>query len=907
VLSSGARHRANSKWLNAISVEADRDQIDRIAGLPFVRAIDRVLSFKREVFVNRPDGVFEGGRGRSLDYGPSYGQIHQIAVDPLHDLGYSANGVIVLMLDTGYNLDHESLDDIDLIDEWDFINDDSVTQNEAGDPPDQHNHGTYTLSALGGYHPGQLVGPAYGASFLLAKTEDTSMEEPIEEDWWVEGLEWGDSLGAQVVSSSLGYTDWYTYEWMNGDSCVTTIAADIAAQNGIVVCNCMGNEGWYPGALLAPADADSIIAVGAVDSNGDLANFSSTGPTYDGRIKPEVCAQGVNTYCASPYDSDEYFQVGGTSLSTPLIGGSAALLLEVHPEWTPMEVREAMITTASQAGEPDNYYGWGIANIFEASGLEAPYLEIISYGVDDGGGNGALTPGETAEISVTLQNNGYGVACDLLALIRTEDPEVTITDSISSFNNVGPGDTVNTITPFVVQIGGGHALDESIEFEIEIQDSVLTTWTRALQLPCTDREPWTKDQGNPVLEPGEEGEWDDYSVGGPSVIEDDGILKMWYSASGDDPDQGAPLHIGYATSEDGGATWTRDTANNPVLSPSASGWDDRIVYFPYVFLDSDTFKMWYVGSDTTMGGMGGTGIGYATSTDGVTWTKCSSNPVIEGDDYEWDWWIWYGLTVLKEGPSDYTLWYTGIGYPDFQFNIGMAISSNGVNWIRTGDPVIEPSGDEWSFDYEHTVCPAVVSDDGTYYLWYTGGGTDGRGRIGWATSSTGLTWTNRLGPGTFGADLDAGEWTDWDGHGALAGPILLHEGTLKMFYTGFIANAMQIGLATRDPWDIRETLAIPSNPHRIQLGPVRPNPFRSEIEIEYSIGLEGLVTLRVFDASGRLVRTLHDGILPSGTHRATWRGNDDLGRSLRSGIYFCELRSGSTTRTARILRLETGT
>jgi hypothetical protein len=218
-----------------------------------------------------------------------------------------------------------------------------------------------------------LIGPAFGADFALAKTEIKLSETQIEEDNWVAGVEWADDLGADIVSSSLGYQDWYTYEDMDGNTALCTIAADLAVSKGIVVVNSAGNERittWYH--IIAPADGDSVIAVGAVDLQGGLASFSSAGPTFDGRIKPDVVARGVQTYCA--WANGGYGGASGTSLSAPLVAGVCALLLEIHPDWTPIQVREALWHTASQADDPDNLYGYGIANAAEASGLN--YLEV---------------------------------------------------------------------------------------------------------------------------------------------------------------------------------------------------------------------------------------------------------------------------------------------------------------------------------------------------------------------------------------------------------------------------------------------------------------------------------------------------------------------------------------------------
>ena len=364
--------RQKSRWLNAASFEVPVSQLEGISKLSFVKSIQPVLGGKR-----RPVPPLEPSPedqriqlGFTLNYGASYAQLQQLNVPAVHTLGYNGQGVLVCMMDTGFRKDHQAFGlayaEGRVLAEWDFVNHDGNTQNQPGDPSTQHNHGTYTWSTLGGAADGNLYGPAYGASFILAKTEDVSQEVPMEEDNWMAGMEWADSIGADVISSSLCYMDWYTYSDLDGNTAVTTIAADMAAQRGIVVCNAMGNEGSAAGSLMAPADADSIIACGAVDASGTIANFSSRGPTYDGRTKPEVCARGVSTRCADPSNINGYTSASGTSLSTPLIGGCAALILSAHPDWTVIQVREAMMMTASRATYPDNNYGWGIPDILAA-------------------------------------------------------------------------------------------------------------------------------------------------------------------------------------------------------------------------------------------------------------------------------------------------------------------------------------------------------------------------------------------------------------------------------------------------------------------------------------------------------------------------------------------------------------
>ena len=180
-------------------------------------------------------------------------------------------------------------------------------------------------------------------------------------------MEWGDSLGADVASASLGYIDWYEFSDLNGDSAVTTIAVEQTYKNGIVCVSAAGNEnGTNWGHIIAPADAEHVISVGAVDTNGVISSFSSRGPTYDGRIKPEVVARGVYTHCALAGGQTSYGYKSGTSLSTPLVAGAVAVILSAHPDWTPDMVREAMMMTASNFRNPNNIYGWGLIDVMAA-------------------------------------------------------------------------------------------------------------------------------------------------------------------------------------------------------------------------------------------------------------------------------------------------------------------------------------------------------------------------------------------------------------------------------------------------------------------------------------------------------------------------------------------------------------
>jgi subtilisin family serine protease len=199
---------------------------------------------------------------------------------------------------------------------------------------------------------------------MLGKTEIGNEEIQIEEDHWVAGVEWAERNGADIVSSSLGYIDWYTWEDMDGETAVTTRHADMAVQRGVLVVNSAGNEGRYqaPNTLIAPADGKFVLAIGAVDLNNSRVAFSSYGPTFDGRIKPDLAALGTGVRIASPSSATAFSSASGTSFSCPLVAGVAALLLSADPGLDPFQLTRALRSTASQAGSPDNLLGWGIVN-----------------------------------------------------------------------------------------------------------------------------------------------------------------------------------------------------------------------------------------------------------------------------------------------------------------------------------------------------------------------------------------------------------------------------------------------------------------------------------------------------------------------------------------------------------------
>jgi len=395
VMATGAEVVVESSWLNAISAHATRSQLEAIAALPFV---DRVEPVRRGELI---DPVTPSGPGaielkKALPpsfYGMSQAQLAQINLPRVHRLGFTGKGVVIGVLDTGFHRGHEAFNHgsrtIDVIAEYDFVNNDPFTGIEPGDPPSQHNHGTWILGTLAAYLPGELVGGAFDASYILCKTEDTTNEYQQEEDFYVAGLQFIEANGGDMATSSLGYIDWYTQASLNGLTATTTIAVNTATANGVYCCTAAGNSyhdsNPSTSSLIAPADALQVLTVGAVDVYGAIASFSSDGPTADQRVKPEVLAMGVSTWTVCSYsDTDCTSQVSGTSLATPVLAGGVACLIGAHPNWTVAYLRRRLFQSgdyflSNETYDPLFVQGYGIPDMYRA-GFDPLPTRLLSPG-----------------------------------------------------------------------------------------------------------------------------------------------------------------------------------------------------------------------------------------------------------------------------------------------------------------------------------------------------------------------------------------------------------------------------------------------------------------------------------------------------------------------------------------------
>lgn len=380
----GAKIHHQSRWLNAVSANISPENHQSILSLPFVQSIGPVRSYRnivqKPVWLNQKNNIFsapsEGEKENPIEYGLAKKQVEHLQADFLHKKGYWGKTVVIGILDTGFDLSHQSLNKIEVLDQWDFVNNDPITKDEPDqDDVGQSDHGSIILGVLAANTPRQLVGLAPQAKYLLAKTEKNwhkgiDFERQIEEDWWIAGLEWLEQKGAQVVNSSLGYANWYRFSDLDGKTSKVTIAANIALEKGVLVISASGNLGaklpedqrlGLRGRITVPADGFDVLAIGSINRWGKRSVFSSPGPTVDGRIKPDLVALGEGIASIRPRSQFGFAtNHRGTSLSAPLISGVAALLIQAFPRVTATDLVSILRNTASNSAQPNNEVGYGV-------------------------------------------------------------------------------------------------------------------------------------------------------------------------------------------------------------------------------------------------------------------------------------------------------------------------------------------------------------------------------------------------------------------------------------------------------------------------------------------------------------------------------------------------------------------
>jgi len=379
VSNTGIRILTRSRWFNTVVIEANADMINKLELLPYVSKIQTlgnsgkdqssvaitVKPFSEAVTLSPwIDESNKQGTTDVYNYGTAFNQINQLKGQYLHNQGYSGQGMTIAVIDAGFN----SVDKMSCFDSLRANKQIKGTRDFAQPGNNVYatlaSHGSSVLSCMGAYINGQMVGTAPKADYWLLRSEVGETETIIEEHYWVSAAEFADSVGADMINSSLGYTTFdypstnHTYADMDGNTTDVTKAADKAAEKGILVVNSAGNEGtstWkYIG---APADGDSVFTIGAVTATGIRSGFSSVGPTSDDRIKPTVAAQGSSAAIFAPSGLGTS---SGTSFSSPIICGITACLWQAIPELNNMQIIELIKASASQAAQQDSLLGWGI-------------------------------------------------------------------------------------------------------------------------------------------------------------------------------------------------------------------------------------------------------------------------------------------------------------------------------------------------------------------------------------------------------------------------------------------------------------------------------------------------------------------------------------------------------------------
>ncbi|HUQ65611.1 MAG TPA: S8 family serine peptidase [Flavitalea sp.] len=388
----GVTIKCKSRWFNQVVIEITDPlaintinafsfvQRTHVVGTAFAPQSKKVALEKIEPVTNLFPGARsvldgQGTTSDTLNYGNNYPQVHIHEGEFLHNQGFQGQGITIAVIDAGFNNYTSSIafDSVrsnnQILGIYDFVaKDSSVDEDNA--------HGAYCFSILAANRPGSMVGTAPKASYLLFRSEDVTSEKPVEEQNWIEALERADSMGADMVSSSLGYYNFddpqydHSYIQRDGNTTQITIAADIAAKKGMIIMNAAGNTGNADDDskyILVPADGDSVMTVGAINTSGTIASFSSWGPNGAGKRKPNIVSVGWNAVYANLFGVITFGN--GTSYANPNIAGLIACLWQAYPEFTNMEILDAVQRSADKYNNPDDRYGYGIPNFRLAAGI----------------------------------------------------------------------------------------------------------------------------------------------------------------------------------------------------------------------------------------------------------------------------------------------------------------------------------------------------------------------------------------------------------------------------------------------------------------------------------------------------------------------------------------------------------
>lgn len=863
------RHRV--KWFNAVSAVATKAQIEQIRRLPFVSEVDAVARYKYREVTNQDPPVSTSEvqpshpeRPLVLNYGNSLTQNQQIDVVAVHNLDISGQGVLVGIFDAGVSYPtHPAIATRPVIARYDFVtNRDSLSW---------YSHGENTFSTVGGFSEGNLIGPAYGATFVLGRTEDAATETPIEEDNWARAIIWADSIGIDVSSTSLGYdvfdTPWPAYTWqdMNGSTTVITRAADRASQMGIVVVNSASNSGYVDppaNTLGAPADGFNVIAAGAVTSSGTRASFSSVGPSADGRIKPDIMAMGSSVWVAS--GATGYGGASGTSFSCPLSAGVAALVVSANPGVTPPQVREAMRQTASQAATPDRLMGYGILDALRA--INYPWITHTPL---------TNTEDTTAQTVLVTVRSRVPLVPESTAVVYGTGGTFTGTALLSPINPPG------TYSAQVPSLGNGV----TVSYYIKTKNA-----NNSVRLPLNAPTGYFSYQVGP-------------DNAGPTITHSDlgnQSIASWpptITAVVTDPSGVASVHVEYSK-------------NGIPQTP-----------FNLSFLNGDYVDTLHLGRGQVNPG---DSIAYRiVATDNAHQSNTSSYPPSG----------FIGFTVKNYANLDFTFENTSEGFTgtnDWQWGVpvipspashggtkcwGTILNGNytvGPRLSSLTTPTFAVFSSRASFSFWHWyemqsrfdgANVKVSVNGGPFQLIqpvdsfpqasiYNGFGNPLGGQPGYSNVG-GTTWSKA----TF-------ELTGIASEGNTIAIRFDFGSDNSIQYRGwYIDDFSSDGFGTQIPTGVG---AGNRTPMRFALDQNYPNPFNPSTTISYELASQTHVLLKVFDVLGREVATLVNEVKPAGRFETTWDARLPGGqaRNVASGLYIYRLEAGSFMEVRKMVLLK---
>ena len=435
---TGITVRSKSKWMNCVYVIGSQPNIESLLDLSFVTNVeyaDKSLNLFPGAPIENKFSLEEAGQNIIYNYGAATNQIEMLSGDYLHELDYSGEGMIVAVLDAGFpSIDtnpgfQKMRDENRILGTYDF---EARTENVDG----TSSHGFVTSSDIGGFLQNEFVGTAPQASFYFFVTEYTPSETPVEEAWWVEALERSDSLGVDVVNTSLGYRGFdnpnydHTYEDLDGQTTFSARGANIAFDKGMILVTSAGNGGntSFP-TVGTPGDSPGTLTVGAVNSNGIYVAFSSIGPTVDGRVKPDVMAQGSNAAVINTGGNVDFSS--GTSFSSPIMAGVITCLWQSRPDVPNGHIMQIVRESANLYNNPTDQMGYGIPN------FENAYLALQELGLEDDFlmSNFALYPNPvTSKINISFPEGISNGTFTIYSILGNKVLSTEISRNLNSVN-----------------------------------------------------------------------------------------------------------------------------------------------------------------------------------------------------------------------------------------------------------------------------------------------------------------------------------------------------------------------------------------------------------------------------------------------------------------------------------------